>query len=155
MRMGRETRIHHCWRCRNAQPGEALLLRSRPNAPPGTQHFERLHTICRFKRRPRNSNWGRHVLHLNPSDWILERYNLTPNQYGIIHIPLPGFEKIHPQYTPLYHLKNLPTIPLAILPASPPVDRAPPAILEACPNLSHLEKARVLVTVRLNAITVL
>jgi len=49
--------------------------------------------------------------------------------------------------------KNLPIIPVATLLAKPPEYNAPPAILDACPNLSHLEKASVFVTVKLSAIT--
>jgi hypothetical protein len=51
-------------------------------------------------------------------------------------------------------LKNLPIIPLATFPAIPPEYSALPAIFDACPNLSHLEKASVFVIVRLSAITI-
>lgn len=51
-------------------------------------------------------------------------------------------------------LKNLPTMPLAMLPASPDVEKALPAILEAWLNLSHREKASELVMVRAIAIAV-
>jgi hypothetical protein len=52
------------------------------------------------------------------------------------------------------HLKNLPSNPLVTLLAIPPVSRALPAIFDAWPNLSHLEKASVLVIVKDKAITV-
>lgn len=51
-------------------------------------------------------------------------------------------------------MKNLPTMPLAMLPASPDVEKAFPAMLEAWLNLSHREKANELVMVRAIAIAV-
>ena len=45
-------------------------------------------------------------------------------------------------------------MPLATLEAIFPPDNAPPAKLDACPNLSHLENARAFVTVKLSAITI-
>lgn len=50
-------------------------------------------------------------------------------------------------------LKSLEIMPEAIVPARPPVDSAEPAKFDAWPNLSHLEKASVFVTVKLSAIT--
>lgn len=51
-----------------------------------------------------------------------------------------------------FYLKILPTIPLAMFPASPVVEKAVPAMLDAWLNLSHREKAKELVTVRAIAI---
>lgn len=42
-------------------------------------------------------------------------------------------------------------MPVATLLAKPPEDNALPAMLDAWPNLSHLEKASVFVIVKLNA----
>lgn len=53
------------------------------------------------------------------------------------------------------YLRSLPSMPLAIFPAKPVVEKAVPAILDAWLNLSHREKARELVTVRTIAIAVL
>jgi len=50
-------------------------------------------------------------------------------------------------------VKNRVIIPPATDLAKPPVDSAFPAIFDAWPNLSHLEKASVFVIVRLRAIT--
>lgn len=55
---------------------------------------------------------------------------------------------------PLY-LKILPTMPLAIFPASPVVEKAVPAMLDAWLNLSHRENARELVMVKTIAITII
>ena len=49
--------------------------------------------------------------------------------------------------------KNRPIIPPATFLAILPEYRALPARFDACPNLSHLEKAKVFVIVRLKAIT--
>lgn len=46
-------------------------------------------------------------------------------------------------------------MPVAIFPAKAPPDKAPPVKLDAWLNLSHLEKARVLVTVKHSAIAIL
>jgi len=55
-----------------------------------------------------------------------------------------------------YYLeKNLPTILVAMLPAMLPELSALPAMLDAWPNLSHREKARLLVMVKISAMTVL
>lgn len=51
-----------------------------------------------------------------------------------------------------FYLNILPTIPLAIFPASPVVEKAVPAMLDAWLNLSHRENARELVMVRTIAI---
>lgn len=50
------------------------------------------------------------------------------------------------------YLNILPTMPLAMFPASPVVEKAVPAMLDAWLNLSHREKARELVMVRTIAI---
>lgn len=52
-------------------------------------------------------------------------------------------------------LKSLPTMPLAMLPARPVVEKALPAMLDAWLNLSQREKARELVMVRAIAIAVI
>lgn len=54
---------------------------------------------------------------------------------------------------PLY-LNILPTMPLAMFPASPVVEKAVPAMLDAWLNLSHREKARELVMVKTIAIAI-
>lgn len=51
-----------------------------------------------------------------------------------------------------FYLNILPTIPLAMFPASPVVEKAVPAMLDAWLNLSHRENARELVMVRTIAI---
>lgn len=50
--------------------------------------------------------------------------------------------------------KNLPITPPATVLAILPEYRALPAKFEACPNLSHLENAKVFVIVRLKAMTI-
>lgn len=54
---------------------------------------------------------------------------------------------------PVYR-NSLPTMPLAIFPASPLVEKAVPAILDAWLNLSHREKASELVMVKAMAIAI-
>lgn len=55
---------------------------------------------------------------------------------------------------PLY-LNILPTMPLAMFPASPVVEKAVPAMLDAWLNLSHREKAKELVMVKTIAIAIM
>jgi hypothetical protein len=72
-------------------------------------------------------------------------------QNGIIHFLSLQFP--HPVPCLYQRPKNLPIIPPATFLAIPLVFNALPAKFDACPNLSHLEKASVLVIVKLNAMT--
>lgn len=67
---------------------------------------------------------------------------------GIIHSKSKS-----PNHPAPHLVKNLLTIPPATFRAMLPVENAFPARFEACPNLSHLEKARVFVMVRPRATT--
>jgi len=84
--------------------------------------------------------------------FIFRSFHTKAVQNGIIHHPSLPFAR---RGRPLCYQrpKNLPIIPPATFLAIPLVFSALPAKFDACPNLSHLEKASVFVIVKLNAMT--
>lgn len=101
------------------------------------------HKVNRSIRRPNSqSKNNTYMVSYTPSPplFILASCTRNPVENQISHL------KTHRE-------KNLPSIPVAKLLAMPPESIADPARFDACPNLSHREKARVFVIVRLRAIT--